>query len=168
MPAMTGLPMNLRTVVGVVVLLMTLAVSPVRAGPPGRPVPSRTDKCPVCGMFVYKYPDFMARVAFKDGSARYFDGAKDMFKYLFAVRKYDPGKRSADVSLISVTEYYRLTLIDARKAWYVIGSDVYGPMGRELIPFEKKAEAEGFMSDHRGRAILRFGDITAGVIKGID
>jgi len=28
-------------------------------------------------------------------------------------------------------------------------SDVYGPMGRELIPFEKMKDAEEFMTDHK-------------------
>ncbi len=119
-------------------------------------------------MFVYKYPDFTARVVFRDGSARYFDGAKDMFKYLLAVEKYDPGRRRSEISLVSVTEYYRLAPIEAGKAWYVVGSDVYGPMGRELIPFEKKPEAEEFMKDHRGKAILRYEEVTTGVIRGID
>ncbi len=43
--------------------------------------PSPKDKCPVCGMFVVKYPDFVGEIVFKDGSYAVFDGAKDMFKY---------------------------------------------------------------------------------------
>ncbi len=161
--------MNLRTALALsIAAVVCLAASPVTAGPAGPVKPSRTDKCPVCGMFVYKYPDFIAQVVFRDRSARYFDGAKDMFKYLLALKKYDSGKRQTDISLVYVTEYYRLRLIDARKAYYVIGSDIYGPMGRELIPFENKPEAEEFMSDHRGRAILRYEEVTAGVVRGID
>jgi nitrous oxide reductase accessory protein NosL len=34
-------------------------------------------------------------------------------------------------------------------AYYVLGSDIYGPMGRELIPFEKEADAKEFIKDHQ-------------------
>jgi nitrous oxide reductase accessory protein NosL len=41
-------------------------------------------------------------------------------------------------------------------------------MGKELIPFEKKAEAEEFLKDHRGERVLAFGEITPDLIKGLD
>jgi copper chaperone NosL len=150
------------------VILFLLAGSIALAGPKELRQPTKTDKCPVCGMFVYKYSDFLARVIFQDGSVAYFDGPKDLFKYLLALKKYNPGKTLSDVTFISVTEYYRLTPIDAKKAYYVMGSDVYGPMGRELIPFEKNSEALEFMKDHLGKIILRYKDITASIIKGLD
>ena len=49
---------------------------------------------------------------------------------------------------VGVTEYYGVTRIDARTAWYVIGSDMLGPMGHELVPLAIQAEAEGFLKDH--------------------
>ena len=55
---------------------------------PGKP--SKQDKCPVCGMFVSKYPDWIAEVVYKDGKTVFFDGPKDMFKYYFNLKKYDP------------------------------------------------------------------------------
>ena len=35
-----------------------------------------------------------------------------------------------------------MKLDKAKEAFFVIGSDVYGPMGHELIPFASKADAE--------------------------
>ena len=132
------------------------------------PQPGPGDKCPVCGMFVAKYPDFVARIDFKDGSFAFFDGAKDMFKYYFNLSKYKPKARETDISLIYVTDYYGLSYIDGLKAYYVLGSDVYGPMGRELIPFEKEREAKEFMKDHKGKTLLRFQGVTGSIIKGLD
>jgi nitrous oxide reductase accessory protein NosL len=152
----------------VVCAVLVITASFARAGPEELPKPSKKDKCPVCGMFVYKYPDFLARVAFRDGSMLFFDGAKDMFKYLLSMKKFSPGKTPADIKSVHVTEYYRLVTIDALKAYYVVGSDVYGPMGRELIPFEKESEAKEFLSDHRGRAVLRYGNITLAVLGELD
>ncbi|MCX5806057.1 MAG: nitrous oxide reductase accessory protein NosL [Proteobacteria bacterium] len=132
------------------------------------PQPGPRDKCPVCGMFVAKYPDFVARIDFKDGSFAFFDGAKDMFKYYFNLSKYNPKARRTDIGSIYVTDYYGLSYIDGLKAYYVQGSDVYGPMGRELIPFEKEGEAKGFIKDHKGKTLLRFQEISDSIIIGLN
>ena len=153
------------------ILTLTLALtlfSPARAEAPKPLKPSAKDKCPVCGMFVAKYPDWLAQVIFKDGSHAYFDGAKDMFKYLFNLKKYNPSKNRGDVQVLYVTDYYDLTPINGREAFYVIGSDIYGPMGRELIPFQKEADARGFMKDHKGKTLLKFKEVTPEIIKGLD
>ena len=113
-------------------------------------------------MFVYKYPDWVGEIIFKDGSAAFFDGAKDLFKYYFNLKKYNPKKNKENIAAIYVTEYYDMKLIDAKGAYFVVGSDVYGPMGKELIPFVSKADAEGFKKDHKGNRILGFEDVKTG------
>jgi nitrous oxide reductase accessory protein NosL len=133
---------------------------------PAKPTPR--DKCPVCGMFVYKYPDFLAEIVFRDGSVAFFDGAKDMFKYYLNMSKYNSRQKATDIESVYVNDYYSLTLVDGLKAYYVQGSDVFGPMGRELIPFEKEREAREFVKDHKGKALLKFQEITDPIIKGLD
>ena len=135
-------------------------VKPHKVGP--------KDKCPVCGMFVFKYPDFAAQIQFRDGSTFHFDGAKDMFKYYLNLARYAPGKKTTDITAVLVTNYYNLTLVDGLPAYYVVGSDVFGPMGRELIPFVKESEARDFLKDHKGKSILRFSDVTPAVLKPLD
>jgi nitrous oxide reductase accessory protein NosL len=135
---------------------------------PGPIAPKPADKCPVCGMFVTKYPDWIAQAIYRDGSYAVFDGPKDLFKYLLNPRTYAPTKQAAEVAALYVTDYYSLTLIDGRTAWYVIGSDVLGPMGRELIPLAAEKEARQFMIDHKGKRMLRFAEVTADVLKGLD
>jgi nitrous oxide reductase accessory protein NosL len=135
------------------------------------PVPlkaAKTDKCPVCGMFVAKYPDFLAQIVFSDKSYAFFDGAKDMFKYYLNLKKYNPSKSLSDISAIYVTDYYSMNPADGRKAYFVIGSNVFGPMGRELIPFEKEQEAREFLKDHAGKKVIRFEDVTPDIIQGLD
>jgi copper chaperone NosL len=154
-----------------ILLTMTLTLtlfSSVRAGERKPVKPTPRDKCPVCGMFVAKYPDFLAEVLFKDGTYAVFDGAKDMFKYYFDLSKYNPSRKKEHIDSVYVTDYYDLTLIDGYEAFFVIGSDVFGPMGRELIPFKTKADAKGFMKDHQGKSILRFKEVTVGVVKNLD
>jgi nitrous oxide reductase accessory protein NosL len=130
--------------------------------------PTKKDKCPVCGMFVYKYPDWFAHIEFMDGTSVWFDGPKDAFKYYLNLRRYDPSKRASDIEYFSVTEYYELKPIDGRKAYYVLGSEVYGPMGRELVPFIRSSDAEEFMHDHNGKVVLKFEEVTRFIVKGLD
>lgn len=137
-------------------------------GPGEASKPTKQDKCPVCGMFVYKYPDWLGQIQFTDGSVAFFDGAKDLFKYYFDLKQYKPGKKTSDIAAIHVTEYYDLKPIDARRAWYVIGSDVYGPMGHELIPFAAEEDAKAFKKDHIGKRIVRFEEVTPKLIGGLD
>jgi copper chaperone NosL len=130
--------------------------------------PGHRDKCPVCGMFVAKYPDFVAVLTFKDGANAFFDGVKDMMRYYFNPQKYSPSRKREDVAGIHVTDYYSSNLVDGFKALYVVGSDIYGPMGKELVPFEKEEDAREFLRDHKGKTLLRFQDINSDVMKGLD
>jgi len=119
-------------------------------------------------MFVYRYPDWLAEIIFKDGTVAFFDGAKDLFKYYFNLGTYRPGKTKGDVAAVYVNEYYEMRGIDAREAFFVMGSDVFGPMGHELIPFATEEDARTFMKDHKGKRILRFEEITPRVIDQLD
>jgi nitrous oxide reductase accessory protein NosL len=148
--------------------LLLLLATGLFAQPLELPPPGPRDTCPVCGMFVAKYPEWVATVLYKNGHAHHFDGAKDLFKYLHDLPKWAPGHDPKDITAIGVTEYYGLTRIDAHDAWYVIGSDILGPMGHELVPLETKEDAEEFLQDHGGRQILRFDQISAPLLKKLD
>jgi nitrous oxide reductase accessory protein NosL len=132
------------------------------------PNPSPKDKCPVCGMFVSMFADWNARIEFKDSTVAIFDGAKCLFKYYLDIKKYNPTKNKEDIAKISVMDYNSKTSIEALEAFFVIWSDVYGPMGHEPIPFEKEADAKKFLKEHKGKKILRFKNINANLILSLD
>jgi copper chaperone NosL len=156
-------------IIPVLILLAFISYASSLAAAEKKPLtPSSKDKCPVCGMFVAKYPAFLAQIIFKDGTAFFFDGPKDMFKFYFNLQRYSPKKKVEDIDALYVTDYYSLLPIDGFTTLYVIGSDVYGPMGRELIPFGKNQEALEFKRDHKGKEILKLQDITSSVVKGLD
>jgi copper chaperone NosL len=131
----------------------------------GVPSPSPKDKCPVCGMFVAKFPDWIAIIAFTDGSRVYFDGPKDLFTYLLDEKKYTSGKNHGSIAKIKVKDYYGLHYIDAEKAYFVSGSDVFGPMGKEMVPFAKRVDAEEFLKDHQGKKIFSFPEVSRETLK---
>lgn len=132
------------------------------------PKPGPKDLCPVCGMLVSKYPNWVAVVAWKDGHSHFFDGAKDMFKFLHDLPKYAPGHRKEEITGIYVTDFYNLQRMDARQALFVTGSDVLGPMGHEFVPLANQADADDFMKDHKGKKIFSFERITPGIPEALD
>jgi len=149
-------------------LFLSISNFAAQAEPVQAPDPGPRDTCPVCGMFVAKYPEWIATALYRNGHAHHFDGVKDLFKYLLDMPRWAPGHKAEDIKSIVVTEYYGLTPIRARQGWYVIGSDVLGPMGHELVPLETREDAEAFMSDHGGKRILRYDEVTMGLLEQLD
>jgi len=109
-------------------------------------------KCPICGMFVAKYPKWVAFMKDSQGGTYYFDGVKDMMKYYF-------NHKNENFPTMLVQDFYTLKPIEAKKAFYVIGANIYGPMGRELIPFKTLEDAQTFKTEHYGKKIIRFNEI---------
>jgi copper chaperone NosL len=91
-----------------------------------------------------------------------------MAKYYFNLAKYNPSKTLSDIDSIYVTDYYSLEFINGLTAFYIVDSNVFGPMGRELIPFEKEEDAKEFMVDHAGKTLVRWNAITQDMVKGLD
>ncbi len=121
-------------------------------------------RCPVCGMFVAKYDVWITQIRYDESIVFSFDGVKDMMAYYHNPAAYN-GQDQAKISEIWVKDYYSLKWLDARRAFFVIGSDVHGPMGHELIPFASKTAAESFLTDHHGRQILVFDELTFEIIE---
>lgn len=123
------------------------------------------EKCPVCGMFTYKYPRWAAQIFYEENGKKVhysFDGVKDLMKFYFDSQKWGnyPLAKQKNIKKLLVTDYYTQKGIDGFKAYYVIRSDIYGPMGHEYIPFETKEDASTFLKEHFGKKILEFTEIT--------
>jgi len=156
-----------KLIIPVMLLFYLAAVTPPLAADRGGVTAPAGAKCPVCGMFVAKFPDWTATARFKDGTTSWYDGPKDMFTHYFDTAHYTPGKSQEDIVALSVKEYYSLSVIDARTAFFVTGSDVLGPMGSELIPFKTEKEARAFKSDHKGKRVLKFSEISRKIIESL-
>jgi copper chaperone NosL len=156
-----------KWIVTVTILFLVFSVQgSIAAGPKAGEGVNQESRCPVCGMFVAKYPQWLTQVNMSDGSAEVFDGVKDMMAYYFSPQQFGAAK-GITVGEISVRTYYSQAWVDGKKAMFVIGSDVYGPMGHELIPFDNQAEAESFLKDHHGSKMYSFSEITPELIEAI-
>ncbi len=134
---------------------------------------TQEEKCPVCGMFTYKYPRWAAQIFYKHNDHQHhysFDGVKDMMKFYFNPLKWGDYHNSIknNITKILVTDYYTQKAIDGTKAFFVIRSDIYGPMGHELIPFESYDDAKVFLKDHYGKKIIEFKDIKEDEVYKLD
>ena len=133
---------------------------------------SKDEKCPVCGMFVYKYPKWAAQIVYlHDGHEHHFsfDGVKDLMKFYFEPEKWGDHKGiKKEITKIRVTDYYTQKAINGKTAFYVIGSDILGPMGNELIPFEFESDAKTFERDHKGTEIIKFDQMTTEGVYSLD
>ena len=128
-------------------------------------LPGEKERCPVCGMLVSPHRDWISQVRHDDGTTVFFAGCKDLFKYLLTLDKFAPTKDRKNVASVFVTNYYDGEVIPARSAFFVIGSNVMGPMGSELVAHRSVEAAEDFMEDHDGWRILRFDEVTETVLR---
>ncbi len=147
-----------KILLSVVLGLFALSTVPAGAATPDATVTPKS-RCAVCGMFVAKYKNWLTGIQLADGTEKYFDGVKDMMVFYFSPEKYGVSGRD-QIKKIQVRDYYTMQWIDGRKAFYVVGSDVMGPMGKELIPFASRDAAETFLKDHKGHKVLTFDEIT--------
>jgi len=123
-------------------------------------------RCSVCGMFVARHQNWAAQIRLDDGKVLFFDGVKDLMVFYHHPEKY--GKFSAqNITEVWVKDYYKQQWIDGKKALYVIGSTVMGPMGKELIPFASQDAAKTFMTDHKGQKIVAFNEITDALVQAL-
>ena len=123
-------------------------------------------RCSICGMFVAKYEGWVTQIRLTDNSTLFFDGIKDMMVFYHNPSKYS-NFTTKDIKEIWAKDYYSQQWINGFKAFYVVGSDVYGPMGKEFIPFAERAAAENFMTDHKGEKILDFQEITDELVQSL-
>lgn len=132
----------------------------------------KDEKCPVCGMFAYKYPKWAARMNYTENGkpvSHAFDGVKDLLKFYHNPSKWGNYTKHSDAELtILVSDYYSGEAIDGMKAFYVIGSDVIGPMGNEFVPFKTLESAQTFMKDHKGKQALAFSKIDEALVYAQD
>ena len=128
-----------------------------------RPVPADV-RCPVCGKFPARSPDWAAQVIFANGDAQFFDSPLSLFMYLSDVARYSPGRSADEIVARYVTDVSSKSWTDARSAFYVHGSSAKGPMRAGNLPaFASKKAALQFAAQ-RGGTVLAYADVDAGLV----
>jgi len=125
--------------------------------------------CPVCGMSADMTPEWLAKIEYKDGSSLQFDVPEHMLAFYANPAEHkasDYQKDRNNIVRITVIDYNAKSAIDVREAFYVIGSKVTTPMGKGVIPFKSRVEAEQFRAQQGGR-IVTFNEFTPELVKTV-
>ncbi len=112
--------------------------------------------CANCGMPSLEFPKWVSRA-----DEHYFCSPRCLF---LKIQK-EPEIKSA--KSLTVMDYYEAKVIAASNAFFVIGSDITGPMGHDFVPFTDEAAAKDFLKEHKGIKILRMANINETVIKEV-
>jgi nitrous oxide reductase accessory protein NosL len=114
-------------------------------------------------------PEWMVKIEYKDGSSASFDVPQHMLEFYVNPAEHkasDYQKDRNNIARITVTDYKTKSSIDAREAFYVIGSKVHTPMGKGVISFASRTEAEQFQSQQGGRMVT-FTEFTPELVETI-
>lgn len=110
-------------------------------------------------MYADEVPAFAAYARDASGSELRFDAPRCLFRFLAG-----PSGRGARAA--EVTEHYSQARVPAEAVVYIVGSDVTGPMGRDLIPVAREHAAR-FVEDHHGRVVER-GAVDLALLRSLD
>lgn len=122
--------------------------------------------CGKCGMYPAQYLRWHSQIIFMDGTMTPFDGCKCMFNFLFAMDKFDQKHSREEVAVAWVKDFDNGAWINAVDANFVVGSNMMGPMGKELIPFSEQAAAMKFQQE-QGGILMKYAEITPDVLKSL-
>ncbi len=128
------------------------------------------DECHVCGMIITRFPGPKGEAFIRHQTqALKFCSTRDLFTWLLqpetasqveAVFVHDMARNDWD-------NPHALPMIDARSAWFVVGSKLKGAMGPTLASFSQRKDAETFGEQQGGR-VVDFSAIDLVLLESLD
>ena len=115
-------------------------------------------RCKNCGMKIDPASQWRTDLLGADGTITAFDTPR------CALQSWRSGKTPA--KSVRVQDYYDRQPRDGADVRFVIGGDVVGPMGPDLVPVDP-ARASKFIQDHAADRALKLDEITPEVLAAI-
>jgi copper chaperone NosL len=115
-------------------------------------------RCKNCGMRIDPASAWRSELVSDDGKVTQFDSPR------CALQSWRSGKTPAKT--LRVQEYYDRTPRDGGDLRFVLGGDVLGPMGPDLVPVDP-ARVSKFIQDHTADRALRLEEITPEILAGV-
>lgn len=134
------------------VLLLGLAVAVAAADVA---CSKKEPRCRNCGMRIDPTSQWRAELVAVDGTIIAFDTPR------CALQSWRGGKTPA--KSLRVQDYYERRMHDGAEVRFVVGGDVVGPMGPDLVPVEP-ALVSKFIQDHGADRALRLDEVTLEVL----
>jgi len=117
------------------------------------------DECHLCGMLITHFDGPKGEIFRKEQGNKVmkFCSTRDMFSYYL-----DP-ENTRNVSQMLVHDMSKMPwgsdsindkyFIDAKNAWYVVGSEKTGAMGKTLASFSSQSDAQAFAQEFGGKTL---------------
>jgi copper chaperone NosL len=120
---------------------------------------SKTEaRCKHCGMRIDPASPWRTELVGNDGTVIAFDTPR------CALQSWRAGTTPAKT--IRVQEYYDRQTRDGADVRFIVGGDVLGPMGPDLVPVDPP-RASKFIQDHSADRALRLDEVTPQVLSAI-
>jgi nitrous oxide reductase accessory protein NosL len=122
---------------------------------------TKNDRGIIRSLKVYKYPRWIAQITTSQDKKLYFSSAKSMFEFYFLYKRWPEFnvKTVDDMAEIFVTDFKTYDAINARRAYYVYGSNITSIAGDDLISFKNEYDAKEYSKEHNGKRIFRFSQV---------
>ena len=143
--------------------------------------------CDVCGMVIPNHPGPSAEIFYPGrepaghGNPARFDSTWEAYQFHFDRRDEGWDAAAFYVTDYSTVDYRPFTeggdtlisthpeaeaFVEAEAVTYVVDSEVKGAMGRDLIGFSTRGDAESFRDEYGGQ-LMSHGDVTPATIAGL-
>lgn len=113
-------------------------------------------RCKHCGMRIEPASPWRTDIVEADGTVTSYDAPR----CALAVFTRDAGHGKS----LRVQDYYDRQTLDAKDARFLLGGDVLGPMGPDLVPVDP-SRASKFIQDHGAERALRLDEITPAILE---
>ncbi len=114
-------------------------------------------ECPLCGMIPARYPQFHCQLVLKSGDYVAFDSAAGLLTYLLFPDK--TGMEPGEVSQVYFKDYVTETWIPSDQTYFVVGSEIMGPMGIEFLAVDTEENALVVKRQEKGELIIQYQQI---------
>lgn len=115
---------------------------------------SKSDRCPVCGMFPARRPKHAAAMVLRDGRTYYFCSNGCLLR-AWHLSETHLGVAADAVNQMRVRDYFSGLTVSAEAVWWVAGSDVIGPMGRAFVALDSPGAVKAFKERHGGSHVFK-------------
>jgi nitrous oxide reductase accessory protein NosL len=120
----------------------------------------------MCGMKIVDHRDWTGAIETRGGEVFYFCGPRCTIATARRSERF-LGIGPDAIGRVLVPDYLRPERsLDAKSAYFVVGSDVRGPMGAALLPAATETDAETLVRRHGGR-LVRYDDVDDALLKSL-
>ena len=125
--------------------------------------PAPDTRCAVCGMYPARYPENKCQLSTAKGETHHFCSSHCLVSFIAEPKQFI--ETTAKIKSVWVTIPEEQSYEYAMGLYYVVGSNIMGPMGKEAVPYRNKVMANT-VAGKQGGQVVRFKELTPLLLNG--